>query len=74
MVATLGVAQVLGALQIALPTWFTDLDLFQSVQSPLTATLQIGPIVFTGDHLVAVVTVPVILSPCASSSPAAASA
>ena len=32
MVATLGVAQVLGALQIALPTWFTDLDLFESVQ------------------------------------------
>ena len=61
MVATLGVAQVLGALQIALPTWFTDLDLFESVQSPLTATVQVGPVVFTGDHLLAVATVPVIL-------------
>ena len=61
MVATLGVAQLLGALQIALPTWFTNLDLFESVQSPLTATMQIGPIVFTGDHLVAVIAVPLVL-------------
>jgi ABC-type branched-subunit amino acid transport system ATPase component/ABC-type branched-subunit amino acid transport system permease subunit len=61
MVATLGVAQLLGALQIALPTWFTNLDLFESVQSPLTASVQIGPIVFTGDHLVAVVAVPIVL-------------
>ena len=75
MVATLGVAQVLGALQIALPTWFTDLDLFESVQSPLTATVQVGPVVFTGDHLVAVVTVPIVLiAPARSSSPAAGSA
>ncbi len=61
-VATLGVAQLLGATQIALPTLFTDLDLFQTVQSPFTATVTIGPIVFTGDHLLAVAVVPIALA------------
>ena len=61
-VATLGVAQLLGAAQIALPTLFTDLDLFQTVQSPFTATVTIGPIVFTGDHLLAVAVVPIALA------------
>jgi branched-chain amino acid transport system permease protein len=60
-VATLGIAQLLGALQIALPTWFSDLDLFDPVRSPFDADVTIGPVVFTGDHLLVVLSVPAVL-------------
>lgn len=61
-VATLGVAQLLGAAQIALPTLFTDLDLFQTVQSPFTASFTVGPIVFTADHVLVLAVVPLALA------------
>jgi ABC-type branched-subunit amino acid transport system ATPase component/ABC-type branched-subunit amino acid transport system permease subunit len=52
-VATLGVAQLLGALQIALPALFTNLKPLTTFTTPFKITRVVGPIVFTGDHVVA---------------------
>jgi ABC-type branched-subunit amino acid transport system ATPase component/ABC-type branched-subunit amino acid transport system permease subunit len=52
-VATLGVAQLLGALQIALPAMFTDLKPLTTFTTPFKINRVVGPIVFTGDHVVA---------------------
>ncbi len=60
-VATIGVAQVLGAGQIALPTLF-DVDRAERFVSPLQMSFRIGPIVFGADHVTAVVVVPVVLA------------
>lgn len=61
-VATLGVAQVLGAGQIALPTLFTQLKPFTTFTTPFQFDHRIGPVVFTGDHLVVVMAVPIVLA------------
>ena len=61
-VATLGVAQVLGAAQIALPTFFGDLRPFTSFTTPLEVTRRVGPIVFTGDQVMVVLAVPLVLA------------
>lgn len=61
-VATIGVAQILGAGEIALPTFFHNLQLFETFRSPFRSSFTVGPIVFTGDHVVAIVVVPVVLA------------
>jgi ABC-type branched-subunit amino acid transport system ATPase component/ABC-type branched-subunit amino acid transport system permease subunit len=60
-VATLGVAQLLGALQIALPSLFTDLKPLTTFTTPFKINRVVGPIVFTGDHVVAGVVVAAVL-------------
>ena len=60
-VATLGVAQLLGALQIALPALFTDLKPLTTFTTPFKINWVVGPIVFTGDHVVAGVAVAAVL-------------
>jgi ABC-type branched-subunit amino acid transport system ATPase component/ABC-type branched-subunit amino acid transport system permease subunit len=59
-VATIGVAQLLGAFTIVLPTWFTHLRPFSTFTTPFRWHTNIGPLLFTGDHLMAVVAVPVV--------------
>lgn len=61
-VATVGLAQILGAAQIVLPSLVTDLRPLTSFTTPFDVTFRIGPMVFTGDHVVAAVTVPVVLA------------
>ena len=60
-VATIGVAQVVGAGQIELPSLFTQLKPLTTFHSGLDVEFRIAPIVFTGDHVIALVTVPVVL-------------
>jgi ABC-type branched-subunit amino acid transport system ATPase component/ABC-type branched-subunit amino acid transport system permease subunit len=59
-VATIGVAQLLGAASIALPTLFTDLHAFTSFTTPFTVETTIGPLLFNGNHLMAVIAVPLV--------------
>jgi len=59
-VATIGVAQIIGAFTIVLPTWFTHLRPFSTFTTPFRWHTNIGPLLFTGDHLMAVVAVPVV--------------
>lgn len=60
-VATLGVAQLLGAVQIALPALFTDLKPLTTFTTPFKINRVVGPIVFTGDHMVAGLVVAAVL-------------
>src|SRR5581483_7914150 len=54
-VATIGVAQIIGAFTIVLPTWFTHLRPFSTFTTPFRWHTNIGPLLFTGGHLMAVV-------------------
>jgi ABC-type branched-subunit amino acid transport system ATPase component/ABC-type branched-subunit amino acid transport system permease subunit len=53
-VATIGVAQIVGAGQLALPGLFGDLEPFSAFSTPFDVSFTIGAINFTGDHVVAV--------------------
>ena len=61
MVATVGVAQLLGAAELALPTLFAHLDPLSSFSTPFGARIRIGPIVFDGNAVTAVIAVPAVL-------------
>lgn len=62
-VATLGVAQLIGAAQIAMPPLFSELKPLTTFTTPFTINATVGPVVFTGDHMMAVaVLVAVVLA------------
>ncbi|MBI1844576.1 MAG: hypothetical protein HYR89_08230, partial [Actinobacteria bacterium] len=54
-VATIGVAQIIGATQLALPSLFGNLRPLSGFTTPFRLKLTIGPILFTGDHVLALV-------------------
>lgn len=55
-VAMVGVGQLLGATQLVLPYLFSDdLESFTAFRTPFEFSQRVGPILFRGDHLVAVV-------------------
>jgi branched-chain amino acid transport system permease protein len=61
-VATIGLMQILGALQLGLPAIFTDLDPLETFKGPLHVTFGVGPVLFHGDDVVALVAVPIVLA------------
>jgi ABC-type branched-subunit amino acid transport system ATPase component/ABC-type branched-subunit amino acid transport system permease subunit len=60
-VATIGLAQVLGAAEIELPHFFSHLNSFSTFTTPFHMQFIVGPIVFDGDDVVAAVVVPLVL-------------
>jgi ABC-type branched-subunit amino acid transport system ATPase component/ABC-type branched-subunit amino acid transport system permease subunit len=60
-VATIGVAQIIGAGEIGLPNAFAHLAPLTQFKTPFTFTFTVGPIVFNGNHVVAMVVVPIVL-------------
>jgi ABC-type branched-subunit amino acid transport system ATPase component/ABC-type branched-subunit amino acid transport system permease subunit len=61
-VATIGLAQILGAAEIAMPTLFSHLRPLSTFTTPWSLRFRVGPLIFTGDHVVALVAVPVVLA------------
>ncbi len=64
-VATIGLAQVLGGVELALPKVLFGLDAFilGAFETPLTGTqVELGPVIITGDHLLVAVVVPVVVA------------
>ncbi|MCU1378767.1 MAG: ABC-type branched-chain amino acid transport system, permease component [Acidimicrobiales bacterium] len=61
-VATIGLAQLLGAVQLLIPKWFQSSGLVGGFKTPFTFHLNIDPVVFTGDHLLIVAAVPPIIA------------
>ena len=60
-VATIAVAQVVGALELGLPHAFAHLKPLTTFTTPFTASRTIGPIVFDGNDFVAMLVVPLVL-------------
>lgn len=63
-VATIGLAQVLGGLELAIPKALFGLDAYilGAFETPLTSTqIEMGPVIITGDHLLVVAVVPVVV-------------
>jgi branched-chain amino acid transport system permease protein len=62
-VATIGLAQILGAVQLLIPDWFGSNSIIDGgFKTPLSFTGSIDPVVFTGDHVLIVVSVVPIIA------------
>ncbi len=61
-VATIGLAQILGVVQLYIPTWFGSSGLVGGFETPFTFTFEISPVTFTGDHVAILAVVPPILA------------
>jgi ABC-type branched-subunit amino acid transport system ATPase component/ABC-type branched-subunit amino acid transport system permease subunit len=60
-VATIGVAQVIGAAEIGLPNAFAHLAPLTEFKTPFTFKFHVGPFTFDGNDVVAVIVVPIVL-------------
>jgi branched-chain amino acid transport system permease protein len=60
-VATIGLAQILGAIEIVLPNLTSHLSATTSFTTPFSFKFTVAPLVFTGNQLVAIIVVPVAL-------------
>jgi branched-chain amino acid transport system permease protein len=62
-VATIGVAQILAGLSIQIPLWWAGPigDLRRSFTTPFDVRFTIFPVRFSGDHVLAMIAVPVII-------------
>ncbi|MHB8670287.1 MAG: ABC transporter permease subunit, partial [Acidimicrobiales bacterium] len=60
-VATIGLVQVLGAGEIYIPKLFSNLRLLTFFTTPLKARFEVGPILFNGDYVFAMVVIGVVL-------------
>jgi branched-chain amino acid transport system permease protein len=60
-VATIGLAQGLGGIQLYIQKWFGSTGLIGGFSTPFTFKFSIEPVVFTGDHIVILAVVPPIL-------------
>src|SRR5690554_5816223 len=61
-VATIGLAQVLGGIAIALPALFDEMVLALRIEPPFTYRFNIGATVFTESELLALIAVPVVVA------------
>jgi ABC-type branched-subunit amino acid transport system ATPase component/ABC-type branched-subunit amino acid transport system permease subunit len=62
-VATIGLAQVLGGVQLMVPRWLGGPPLVGGLRTPLTAAhVRIHPVLFTGDDALIVIVVPLVLA------------
>ncbi|MFN7151643.1 MAG: ABC transporter permease subunit, partial [Microthrixaceae bacterium] len=63
-VATIGLAQLLGGLELAIPKFVFDVEspVLGAYVTPLSSTtFELGPIIITGDHLLVAAVVPVVV-------------
>jgi len=60
-VATIGIAQILGGLEIGLPSLFAHLQPLTTFKTPFHLRFGLFPFIFTGDHILALVVVAVAL-------------
>src|SRR5436190_2254144 len=62
-VATIGVAQILGAIELIIPFLFNkDAKLNNEFHTPLSGKFEFGQVIFTGDHLVVLVVTPIVIA------------
>jgi len=61
-VATIGLAQVLGGIQLLMPKWLSGPPLVGGFRTPISGPhLNVGPVLFTGDALLVVAVVPAVI-------------
>jgi branched-chain amino acid transport system permease protein len=60
--ATIGIAQILGGVELILPTLFGQPLVTNSFKTPLSGTFTVRPVLFTGSHLLIVLIVPVVVA------------
>jgi branched-chain amino acid transport system permease protein len=62
-VATIGVAQVLGGIELVIPRLFNSIGLIGGFTTPFSsAGFDLGPVRFTGDHVLIVLCVPPVIA------------
>lgn len=58
--ATIGLAQILGGVELVIPSWFGQPLVTNNFTTPLSASFTISPVRFTGNHVVIFVIVPIV--------------
>jgi branched-chain amino acid transport system permease protein len=58
--ATIGLAQILGGVELILPRAFGEPLVVNSFRTPLSGKFSVRPIVFTGSHILILIVVPVV--------------
>jgi len=58
--ATIGLAQILGGIEAGLPSLFGQPLVTNSFRTPLSSSFTLDPVLFTGNHVVIVIIVPVV--------------
>jgi branched-chain amino acid transport system permease protein len=58
--ATIGLAQVLGGIELGLPSLFDQPLVTNSFRTPLSASFTLDPVLFTGNHVLILVAVPIV--------------
>lgn len=62
-VATIGLAQILGAFELLIPRWMGSKGLILAgFETPLNVEVSIHPLIFTGNHLLIVLAVPAVIA------------
>jgi len=61
-VATIGLTQVLGGFQLLIPIWMDGPLLLGGYDTPINVSINIGPVLFTGAHVLIVACVPVVIA------------
>jgi branched-chain amino acid transport system permease protein len=60
--ATIGLAQILGGIELILPKLFGKPLVTNSFRTPLSGRVEVDPVLFTGSHLFIVAVVPVVVA------------
>ena len=60
-VATVGLAQILGAAELGLPSIFGHLSPLTTFTTPFQSGFHLGPLVFNGDDVLAMIVIPAVL-------------
>ncbi len=61
-VATIGVAQILGAFELIMASINDDTEIQGSFETPLGSTFEFGGVVFRGDHILVLLVTPVVIA------------
>ena len=61
-VATIGLAQILGGLQLLIPGWLGSPPILGGFATPLNVNLHIDPVIFKGSHLLIIASVPFVIA------------
>src|SRR4029077_338655 len=63
-VATIGIAQILSGLSIQIPLWMSGTSgiLKRQFTAPIHLHFSVFPVLFSGDHVMAIIAVPVIVA------------
>lgn len=60
--ATIGLAQILGGIELLVPTMFGEPLVLSGFKTPFSVRFEVEPVLFSGNHVIVIAVVPVVLA------------